>query len=214
MPTRPQSDTVPTISALVKRRLDQGESARMLANRAESAGFTIRHQTISQLAAGPPKSWPDATTVRALAYLLATSERHIVLSFGRSLGLATGTAAVADLIPPEFDQLPHDVQDAAVRMLRAMAAHVRPASAQIEQGQTISTGAPDPAGHDPGAMLRDATTEDLLAEINRRIELDRDADREYPQIDQEEADLPLSAVDAGHPDVRTGEFRRRRRSSS
>lgn len=213
MPTRPQSDTVPTISALVKRRIDQGDSARAMAIRAETAGFSIRHQTISQLAAGPPKSWPDATTIRALAFLLDTSERHILLSFGRSLGLSTGRVSVSDLIPPEFDQLPDDVQDAAVRMLRAVAAHVRPAGASTEHGQIVSESGL--AGHDPAVALRQASTEDLLGEISRRIELDRtDSGREYPPIDQEEADLPLSAVESPRSDITTGESGRRRRSTS
>lgn len=129
----PQSDEVPTISALVKRRLDQGDSARAMALRAEKAGFTIRHQTISTLAAAAPKSWPEPSTMQALAYLLDTSERHILLSFGRTFGLSVETVSVADLIPPEFGELPDEVQTAAVRMLRAIAATVGPTSKGIPE---------------------------------------------------------------------------------
>lgn len=64
--------------------------------------------------------------MKALAWLLNTTERNILLSYGAAFGLAVETVETTDLIPAGFGQLPQSIQDSVVRLLRSITEAVPP----------------------------------------------------------------------------------------
>lgn len=120
MPSGTHANDVPTISALLQARLDQGHSARELSRQAEQAGYTLSHQTISKIARHTPASWPDPDTIRGLAHICNVSERVVLLAYGRSFGLAVETISAADFLPQQLDLLPPAIQQSINNLLRSL----------------------------------------------------------------------------------------------
>lgn len=122
MPADAHANDVPDVPELLKRHQQAtGEKQSDIVARATKAGFTLSRQTVSKLARGPKESPKSPETIRALAAGLRVTEKVVWLAFGKSLGLAIDQADLADRIPPSADDLPEEVQDALLMLMRAIA---------------------------------------------------------------------------------------------
>lgn len=95
---------VPTIGELITQFRDlTGDTYREMAERAERAGFTIKYQTIQELAKDGPKGWPkNPETIVALAVAMHMSQRVIVLAFARAFGLDVDSVDRRVVGAPEY----------------------------------------------------------------------------------------------------------------
>lgn len=114
---------VPTISELIHTQRDStGDSYREMADRAAAAGYTIKFQTLQELATVPPRGWPKkADTFKALAHALQVSERAVVLAYARSFGLdvSEGSSLLEVLLPAGTRDVDRGLQQAIAGVVRA-----------------------------------------------------------------------------------------------
>ncbi|MHA7145479.1 hypothetical protein ACX80U_12250 [Arthrobacter sp. TmT3-37] len=143
-----------SISELLRHEKDaSGLSYRDLVERASKAGYSLKFQYLNELVTAGPKSWPkNPDTFRAIAAILRTSEKAVVLAYAASLGLdvADPTSALASRLPAGTEKLSPSMQDALIAVVRA---------ATEEEGDgNVSTAPITRAGESPASS--DGTTQD------------------------------------------------------
>lgn len=110
---------VPSIRDLIREALDTGKTVRDL--QADS-GELVRFQTFQELSRHDPKQFPkDLKTFTGMSAALRVPETTVVLAYAKSIGVdISGASPFALRLPPGVDGLDPDVQDAVVRLIRAL----------------------------------------------------------------------------------------------
>lgn len=101
--------SVPTISELVRGRLDQvGVSSYTLEDLSGAAGARVSRQQFDLLKDGDISTWPtQPEKIKGYAAALGVDERTVVLAFARQLGLDVeeNQSALASMLPRTTERL-------------------------------------------------------------------------------------------------------------
>lgn len=135
------SGGVQRISALVRRAIDSGTSARALSR---ATGDVVAHQYFTALANGRIKGWPKhPATITHISDALGVDTRAVVLGFAADLGLEVreSRSALAAQLPAAAETL-DPKQISVIRDLigwlgEANVAHVRKSSPRDSAGGRI-----------------------------------------------------------------------------
>lgn len=110
---------VADLPTLIERfRLAEGLSYKQLADR---SGGAVTASRAHQLVTRPLKNFPDPPTIRGLSQAMRVPVRIVIHASARSLGLdVREPSRLAELLPPEVDDLPEAQVWAILAIVRAL----------------------------------------------------------------------------------------------
>lgn len=124
-----EAEQVPTITELVRRRIDDGVSARELSRR---SGNVVGRQQFDDLSNGIVAGWPKLPEkLSATALALGVDVKHVVLAYARQFGIDVeeDRSALAAMLPANAADLTIPQAQAIAGLIRAFAT---PAAHAIE----------------------------------------------------------------------------------